>query len=175
MNTTILILPKFLQLCTTTTQTFIPICNRTSNNQQLIIPKIIKKKKSKEPNPDHTKREHLIYNQLDETQDIPVADGFVSFTRTFRYLGSLITYNLRDDEDIKARIAAANASMGALKEIWSNPNLNTYKQYLLFRAISMNLLLWGCETWSPQQPLLDKLEVFMHKSIHHTTNIHHTS
>ena len=103
---------------------------------------------------------------LDETQDFSVADGFVSFTRTFRYLGSLITYNLRDDEDIKARIAAANASMGALKEIWSNPNLNTYNKYLLFRAIPINLLLWGCETWSlMQQSLLNKLEVFLHKSI----------
>ena len=94
-----------------------------------------------------------------------LADGFVSFTRTFQYLGSLITYNLRDDEDIKACIAAANASMGALKEIWSNPNLKTYNKYLLFWAIPMNILLWGCETWSLRQSLLDKLEVFMHKSI----------
>jgi hypothetical protein len=40
-----------------------------------------------------------------------------------------------------------------------------YNKYLLFRAIPMNLLLWGCETWSLQQSLLDKLEVFLHKSI----------
>ena len=55
--------------------------------------------------------------------------------------------------------------MGAHKEIWSNPNLNTYNKYLLFRAIPMNLLLWGCKTWSLRQSLLDKLEVFLHKSI----------
>jgi len=47
-------------------------------------------------------------------------------------LGSLISYNLRKDEDIKAPIAATNASMGALKEIWSNPYLDTYNKYLLF-------------------------------------------
>jgi len=35
--------------------------------------------------------------------------------------------------------------MGALKEIWINPNLNTYNKYLVFRAIPMNLLLWGWE------------------------------
>ena len=101
----------------------------------------MKNKKSEEPNYDNIKRDHYIYDKLDETQDFKVADGIVSFTRKFRYLGSLISYNLRDDEDIKARIAAANASMGALKEIWSDPNLNTHNKYLLFRAIPMNLLL----------------------------------
>jgi hypothetical protein len=29
----------------------------------------------------------------------------------------------------------------------------------------MNLLFWGCETWSLRQSLLNKLEIFMHKSI----------
>jgi hypothetical protein len=96
------------------------------------MPKVMKKKKSEEPDHDNNKREHDIYDKLDETH--VVADGIVSFTRTFRYLGSLISYNLRDDEDIKARIAAANASMGALKEIWNNPYLDTFNKYLLFRG-----------------------------------------
>jgi hypothetical protein len=30
----------------------------------------------------------------------------------------------------------------------------------------MNLLLWGCESWSMQKSLLDKLEVFLHCNIH---------
>ena len=83
----------------------------------------------------------------------------------FKYLGSLISYNLRDDNDITARIAAANASMGALKELWRNPHLDMYNKYLLFRAIPMNLLLWGAETWSLRKSQLDKLEVFLHRSI----------
>ena len=55
-----------------------------------------------EQDPGQTEREHAMYDKLDETQDFPVADGFVSFTRTFRYLGWLICYNLRDDDDITA-------------------------------------------------------------------------
>jgi hypothetical protein len=55
--------------------------------------------------------------------------------------------------------------MGALKEVWQNQHLNIYSKYLLFRAIPMNLLLWGCETWSLRQSLLNKLEVFLHQSI----------
>ena len=59
----------------------------------------------KDHDPGQTEREHEMYDRLDETKDFPVADGFVSFTQMFRYLGSLISYNLRDDDDITARIA----------------------------------------------------------------------
>jgi hypothetical protein len=54
-----------------------------------------------EHNPGQTEREHAIYDKLDKTQNFPITDGFGSFTRTFRYLGLLISYNLRDDNDIQ--------------------------------------------------------------------------
>ena len=87
---------------------------------------------NKEHDLGQTECEHKMYNQLDKTKDFPVADGFVSFTRTLRYLGSLISYNLGNDNDITARIAAVNASMGALKELWHNPHLDMYNKYLRF-------------------------------------------
>jgi len=111
--------------------------------------------------PGQTEREHAMYDRLNETRDFPIADGFVSFTRTFRYLGSLISYYLRDDDDITSRLAAANGSMGKMKEVWQNPHLDVYNKYLLFHAIPMNLLLWGAETWSLRKSQLDKLEVFL--------------
>ncbi len=61
--------------------------------------------------------------------------------------------------------------MGALKEVWHNPYLDTYSKYLLFRAIPMNLLLWGCENWSLQQDLLQRLEIFLHCSIRQILHI----
>jgi hypothetical protein len=119
----------------------------------------------KEHNLGQTEREHEMYDQLDETQTFQVADSFVSFRRTYRYLGTLISYNLCNNNDITERIATANAFMGALKEVWRNPHLYVYNKYLLFRAIPMNLLLWGAETWSLRKLQLDKLEVFLHSSI----------
>jgi hypothetical protein len=91
-------------------------------------------------------RDNISYDALPETANFPVYDGDVSFTRTFRYIGSLINYNysLCDDDDITARIASATAAMGALKEVWRNPHLlDAYSKFLHFRAIPMNLLLWG--------------------------------
>ena len=110
-------------------------------------------------------KEDELYDHLEETRDIKVADGFVSFTKHFKYLGSYISYNLRDDFDVESRISSASASMGALKNFWDNPHVDLYSKYLLFRAIPMNLLLWGCETWSLRQVLLNKVEVFLHWSI----------
>ncbi len=71
------------------------------------------------------RRIDIRYDALPATQQIEIADGYVTFCRTFKYLGSRISYNLRDDADIEARLAAANQSMGALKEVWRNPHLDT--------------------------------------------------
>ena len=79
-----------------------------------------------------------MYDRLDKTQSFLVADGIVSFTWTFRYLGSLISYNLRDDDDITARLAAANAAMGRMNKVWRNPHLDLYNKHLLFQAIPMD-------------------------------------
>jgi hypothetical protein len=61
--------------------------------------------------------------------------------------------------------------MGTLKEVWRNPHLVTYSKYLLFRAIPMSLILWGCKNWSLRQALLRKLEVFLHGSIRQILHI----
>jgi hypothetical protein len=109
---------------------------------------------------------NAIYNKLPKTANFPVADGHVSFTCTFHYLGSFINYSLHDDNNITAQIASATAAMGSLKEIWRDPHLDMYNKYLLFQAIPMNLLLWGAETWSLRNFQLDQLGVFLNRSIH---------
>jgi hypothetical protein len=115
--------------------------------------------------PGRTECNNIAYNNLAKTATFPVASGFVSFTCTFPYLGSLINHSLHDNNNITARITSATAAMGRLKEIWCNPHLDIYNKYLLFCAIPMNLLLWGAETWSQQNTQLDQPEVFLHGSI----------
>ncbi len=90
---------------------------------------------NKEHDLGQTECKHEMNDRLDKTKNFQVGNGFVNFTRTFQYLGLLISYNLCNDN------AAANTSMGALKEVWRNPHLELYNKYLLFRAIPMNLLL----------------------------------
>ena len=94
-----------------------------------------------------------------------VADGFITYTMHFKYLGSFISYNLLDDFDINTRIDKANQSMGALKHFFNNPHVNKKSKYLIFKAIPINLLLWGCETWAIKQTHRDKLEAFLQRHL----------
>ena len=110
-------------------------------------------------------REKELYDNLDETKPISVKDGYVTFCRHFKYLGSFIFFGLCDDYDIEKRVTAATQSMGALKNVWDSPHLDIWCKYLLFRSIPTNLLLWGCETWLMQKALSNKLEVFLHRNI----------
>ena len=110
-------------------------------------------------------REETTYDNLTETRLVIVKDGFVTFCRHFKYLGSCISFSLREYHDIMKRIAAANASMGAMSKVWDDDNVDAYLNHLLFRAIPCNLLLWGCESWALRNSLLASLEVFLHRGI----------
>jgi hypothetical protein len=85
---------------------------------------------------EQMERKDALYDKLDETKNIEVADGYVTFTQSFCYLGSMVAYNLFNNDDVMMQIAAAKASMGALKEVWWNKHLNTYSKYLLFLSNS---------------------------------------
>ncbi len=106
-------------------------------------------------------REEDLYDQLDKTQPIQVEDGYVTFYHHFKYLGSFISFGLCNDYDIEKRVTAATQSMGALKTVWDSPHLDIWSKYLLFRAIPMNLLLWGCKIWLMRKALSNKLKVFL--------------
>jgi hypothetical protein len=110
-------------------------------------------------------REDACYDRIDETQSVNVKDGFMTYTKNFAYLRSYISYSLQDDNDIKSRVAAATKAFGALTKFLYNQHVDTYSKYLIFQAIPMNLLLWGCEAWSLRQSLLDKLEIFLTRNV----------
>ena len=42
---------------------------------------------------------------------------------------------------------------------------------MLFRDITCNLILWGCEIWDLRKPLLDYLKVFLHREIRRVLKI----
>jgi hypothetical protein len=109
-------------------------------------------------------REEELYNALEETQPIAVADESVTFCQHFKYLG-FVSFNLCDYYDIEKQVTAATQSMGALKNVWNSPHLDIWSKYLLFCSIPMDLLLWGCKTWSMRKALSNRLEVFLHRNI----------
>ena len=62
-------------------------------------------------------------------------------------------------------------AMGALKHFFNNKHVDTYTKHLIFKAIPLNLLLWGCEAWTLREEHYVKLESFLQRSIRNILNI----
>ena len=111
-------------------------------------------------------REDKSYDELQETQPVILPDGgIITFCRHFKYLGNFISYSLRDDYDIDHRLSQASSEMGALQHFWGDDAVDIHSKYLIYCAIPLNLLLWGCESWALRATMMSKLEVFFHRSI----------
>eukprot|EP00957_Ditylum_brightwellii_P072792 5532391-Ditylum_brightwellii.AAC.1 len=49
-----------------------------------------------------------------DTSPVPVLDGYVTYTTTFKYLGSYVTSELSDTYDVKNRVVQANKAMASM-------------------------------------------------------------
>jgi hypothetical protein len=77
-----------------------------------------------------------------------VADGFISFTDSFLYLGTLITPDLRDETDVRSRIKKATAQVGALRPCFRHPDIDLETKTTVYTAMALNTALWGCQAWT---------------------------
>jgi len=106
-----------------------------------------------------------MYDNLSETKPIKVSNGFITFSNFFKYLGSIVSYNLQDEREVASRIASASREMEMFHSLWKCSEVELYSKYLIFMAIPLNLLLWGCESWSLKENLAKSLDVFLHRII----------
>jgi hypothetical protein len=74
------------------------------------------------------------------------ADGFVSFSTEFKYLGAIIHHTLTSDPDISFKIGRATAAFGALrKTVFSNRLVNSKEKGKIYVGICLtifNLTIW---------------------------------
>ena len=74
------------------------------------------------------KREESLYITFTETKQIAVAKGNVTFFLHFKYLGSWISFSLRDNQDLDRRIDSVNASMGEMSSFWDDEHVDVYSK-----------------------------------------------
>ena len=96
---------------------------------------------------------------------IRIEEGTIKFCQQFKYLGAIISNDLRDEIEIETRIKKGNAQFGALKNVLLGKTLRLRTKINLFNAIVMNTTLWGCESWLLSSSSKQKLESFQHKSL----------
>jgi len=92
--------------------------------------------------------------------------GIVTFTDTFKYLGSRIHRSLQDDADVDGRIKSATCAFGALKKsIFGSKHIKPATKKAVYLAIILNILLYGAESWCLTEKLLQRLRVFHNQCI----------
>ena len=112
-----------------------------------------------------------LYQEAPETAEIPMDGGRITFSLSFKYLGTIIDAFLRDDREIEKRIMSVECSFGAMKEFYARPEVSVITKYRIFMAIQINLLLWGCEGWALRKDLLLKLQRCVNRKVRSILNI----
>ena len=99
--------------------------------------------------PSHSKPIDKIEEEIVNGQFVIPGDKFVEFTHRFKYLGTYITQDLSDNTDIDKRILSASKNFNAQgKEIFRNRKISLHICCCLYIATTVNILLWGCDTWA---------------------------
>ncbi|MCP4747957.1 MAG: hypothetical protein GY874_17745, partial [Desulfobacteraceae bacterium] len=116
--------------------------------------------------PSHSNLKKEIPKELvDGSYDIP-GGRFVSFTPKFKYLGTYLSQTLSEDIDINARILAATKNFNALgRSIFRNRKISLGIRSQLYLAITVNILLWGCDSWALKKSQMEKLSCFHKKCL----------
>jgi hypothetical protein len=83
----------------------------------------------------------------------------------FNYLGRTLTAANNDTLAVHHAIAKAKRKWAELRRILMNKPLKTKTVVRFYKAIVLNVLLYGCETWQLSQRPLDALEAFHNKCV----------
>ena len=94
-----------------------------------------------------------------------VADGFVTFTNAFKYLGSVIDHSLTSDLDVDKRIKSATAAFGALRDILTSRRTDLKIKGKIYTVLCLTILLYGSECWCLRDDIMRKLRSFHNKCV----------
>ena len=90
----------------------------------------------------------------------------------FTYFGSVLSKNVTIDDEVKNRLANANATFGRLsKNVWDQEGLSAHTRLKVYNAIVHSTLLYTRETWSAYSRHVMKLNWFPLNCLHRLLNI----
>ena len=87
---------------------------------------------------------HKAYGDEDTWRFAVDGDGFIEFTREFKYLGSIISTSLTSDADVDKRIKSATAIFGALgTSIFKRKDISPLAKGKIYESLVLIVLLYG--------------------------------
>ena len=90
----------------------------------------------------------------------------------FKYLGSFVSWGLRETTDVAERIKEATKAFGAVQNnLYGNNDITLHLPIRWFKAIVINVLLWGCDIWAFAPIQVKKIQVFYRRCIQYMLRI----
>ena len=86
--------------------------------------------------------------------------------KDFTYLGSVLSRDGDDMEDVKCRIAKAFKAFGCLRDpIFNNPIISILTKRAVYKGTVLSVLMYGAEMWTLKAKLVRRLTTF-HNKLH---------
>ena len=90
--------------------------------------------------------------------EIKIKENTIKQANSFKYLGTQITSDGRNHQEIKSRIAQAKASFQQMKSIMTNIKMSMLVRKRILEAFIEPVLLYGCEAWTIDERMKRSLE-----------------
>jgi hypothetical protein len=92
--------------------------------------------------------------------DIKIAKSSFENMAQFKYMGLTVTSQKSIEEEIKRRLNSANTCYHSLQNLSSSCLLSRNLTIIIYKAIILPVVLYGCETWSLTLREEHRLKVF---------------
>jgi hypothetical protein len=117
-----------------------------------------------ELNVDKTKYMLLSRHQnAGQNRDIEIANRLFENVSQFQYLGTTVTNQNLNLEEIKRRLSSGNAYYHSVQSFLSSHLLSKNLKMRIYKTIILPVILYGCETWGLTLREEHRLRVFENK------------
>ena len=101
-----------------------------------------------------------------DTSDLHIDGGTIPFVKKFKYLGSIISCDLKDDLEVDARIKAAGAAFAsASKKFFTSKQIPLTHKKIAYEGLILSILLYGSECWALSASTRSRLNSFHNRCV----------
>ena len=102
----------------------------------------------------------------DDTADTMLDEHhYFFFTNEFKHLGTTFAPNLTEPMDAKKRINKATGALMSMMKFFKDKSISIKLRKKTCKAIAVNLMSWGCESWALLEKDREKLEACHHQCL----------
>ena len=106
----------------------------------------------------------MINSNENQHADIYLYGCTLGEVEKLKYIGATLTKNGTCDQEVRIRLAQATSAMVRLTTIWKSTHIRFKLKYNLYRSLILSILTYGCESWTLNANITEKMQAFENKS-----------